>query len=42
LPPTLTPKGNTTIRPDDLATVFSRDGVSDELLSLFTDESMGG
>jgi Lrp/AsnC family leucine-responsive transcriptional regulator len=38
----LTPKGNTTIRPDDLATVFSRDGVSDELLSLFTDESMGG
>jgi Lrp/AsnC family leucine-responsive transcriptional regulator len=35
----LTPRGDTTIRPDDLATVFSRDGVSDDLLSLFTDES---
>jgi Lrp/AsnC family leucine-responsive transcriptional regulator len=37
----LAPRGETTIRPDDLATVFARDGVSDELLSLFTDESMG-
>lgn len=35
----LTPRGDTTIRPDDLATVFARDGVSDELLSLFTGES---
>lgn len=38
----LTPRGDTTIRPDDLATVFSRDGVSDELLSLFTGESTDG
>ena len=37
----LTPRGDTTIRPDDLATVFSRDGVSDELLSLFTDDADG-
>ena len=34
----LTPKGDTVIQADDLATVFSRDGVSDELLALFTDE----
>lgn len=34
----LTPKGDTVIQSDDLATVFSRDGVSDELLALFTDE----
>lgn len=38
----LTPRGKTTIQPDDLATVFARDGVSDELLALFTDESAGG
>jgi Lrp/AsnC family leucine-responsive transcriptional regulator len=33
----LTPRGDTTIQPGDLATVFSRDGVSDELLGRFTD-----
>lgn len=38
----ITPRGDTTIQPDDLATVFSRDGVSNELLSLFTDESTAG
>jgi Lrp/AsnC family leucine-responsive transcriptional regulator len=38
----LTPRGDTTIRPDDLATVFSRDGVSDDLLSLFTGASTDG
>src|SRR5699024_906019 len=31
----LTPRGKTTIEPDDLATVFSRDGVSDDLLAPF-------
>jgi Lrp/AsnC family leucine-responsive transcriptional regulator len=35
----LTPRGDTTIRPDDLTTIFSRDGVSDDLLSLFTAQS---
>lgn len=35
----LTPRGDTTIRPDDLATIFSRDGISDNLLSLFSEQS---
>ena len=36
----LTPHGDTTIEPDDLVTVFSRGGVSDDLLSLFTADAM--
>lgn len=31
----LTPRGETTIEPDDLVTLFSRGGVSDEMLSAF-------
>lgn len=37
----LTPRGDTMIQPDDLATVFSRDGVSDELLGRFSGELAG-
>lgn len=36
----LTPRGDTAIQPGDLATVFARNGASDELLSLFIDEEM--
>ena len=35
----LTPRGDTTIQPGDLLTVFSRDGVSDDFVRRFTNES---
>ncbi len=38
----VTPKGNTTVQPDDLVTVFSLDGVSDDLMYLFTGSPSDG
>jgi DNA-binding Lrp family transcriptional regulator len=37
----IAPRGDTTIQPGDLVTVFSRDGISDDLLYNFTSESAG-
>ena len=34
----ITPRGDTTIQPGDLLTVFSRDGISDDLIHRFTSE----
>jgi Trk K+ transport system NAD-binding subunit len=37
----LTPHGDTEIRPDDIVTVFSRDGVTEEMLANFSSTGAG-
>lgn len=36
----LTPKGHTTIEPDDLVTVFSQEGMTEDLLTLFENKAV--